>query len=374
MYYNDTENRLSLFTTVSTELVTNGTFTGSANGWTVPSGMAYSSNAVSKTGNGTGALSQTITADITSEYLLTYTISNWTVGTVTPSFGGWTGTAVGANGTYTERFVVTSGTNLLAFTPSNTARFTIDTVSLKKVIGTNTKANLSLGGFNLQGNWANGTPGTTRAGTINNDGSYSWFDYRFSGILRVSTGANSSGGYDVYTSGGNGFSVYSGNSGLTSNSLIMYCYSGALVHSTGHISAQAGINAGSSSNTTPPSKMTVHGRMGLKPTYLYTNTTLDDTYSVIYANGDLNNICTGTPTYACSHWTNETDCHLRDFHGGTCAWFAGSDCSVYNNESGMGQCSGTSGCTVETSSCTGGDQMSCESNDDAYGGNCAWTE
>lgn len=75
-------------------MVTNGNFTGNASGWTVPSGMAYSSNSVSKTGNGTSPLFQTLSVYTRREYLLTYTITNWTVGTVTPSMGTSSGTAV----------------------------------------------------------------------------------------------------------------------------------------------------------------------------------------------------------------------------------------------------------------------------------------
>jgi hypothetical protein len=63
------------------------------------------------------------------KYRLSYVITNWTVGTVTPSLGGDTGTAVGADGTHVEYFTATATTNL-KFTPTNASRFTIDTVSL----------------------------------------------------------------------------------------------------------------------------------------------------------------------------------------------------------------------------------------------------
>lgn len=109
-------------------LVSNGTFTGNATGWTLASGWQYSSNTVLKNGNGTGTLAEDAFAAVVGHtYQVTYTISSWTVGTVTPSLGGVTGTAVGADGTYTERFTATS-TAGIAFTPTNTARFTIDNV------------------------------------------------------------------------------------------------------------------------------------------------------------------------------------------------------------------------------------------------------
>ena len=66
-------------------MTTNGSFTGNATGWTLGAGFAYSSNAVSHTSNGTAVLSQNIGAVSYREYLLVFTISALTVGTVTPS-------------------------------------------------------------------------------------------------------------------------------------------------------------------------------------------------------------------------------------------------------------------------------------------------
>lgn len=132
--------------TLGAEKLTNGTFTGSATGWTLGTGWAYSSNTVVKNADGTGTLSQpavTYSYNIPAigvTYALTFTISAYSVGSVTPSVGGATGTSVSANGTYTQYFTATSIT-APTFTPTNTSRFTIDTVSLKQVLG-----NLVLGG------------------------------------------------------------------------------------------------------------------------------------------------------------------------------------------------------------------------------------
>jgi hypothetical protein len=120
--------------------ITNGTFTGSATGWTLASGWTYSSNTVKKDGNGTGTLSQTSAGMVTplvagQFYQLTFTISAWSVGTVAASVGGASnGIVYNSNGTYSETFLAVN-TNDLTFTPSNTARFTIDTISLKQVTG-----------------------------------------------------------------------------------------------------------------------------------------------------------------------------------------------------------------------------------------------
>lgn len=126
------------------EKLKNGTFTGNATYWTVGTGWAYNTNLVRKQSDGTAALQQSNGVFVTTqvagqEYELTFTISNWTVGTVTPTCGGATLTARGANGTYTERFLATSTANLV-FTPTSTARFYIDTISLKQVTGTITNS------------------------------------------------------------------------------------------------------------------------------------------------------------------------------------------------------------------------------------------
>ena len=118
----------------TTELLVNGTFTGAATGWT-PEAAAwtYNANAVDKDANGTGTLAEdAFAATIGETYELVYTISSWTVGSVTPTVGGVAGTAVSADGTYTERFTATTTGGIL-FTPTNTARFTIDTVSLTQM-------------------------------------------------------------------------------------------------------------------------------------------------------------------------------------------------------------------------------------------------
>lgn len=365
--YNDSLNRLSVFTTLGNEILTNGTFTGSATGWTLGSGYAYSSNSVSKTSNGTAALTQSFTGYLQREYLLTYTISNWTVGTVTPSVGGFTGTAVSANGTYTERFVATATTQL-AFTPSNTARFTIDSVSLKSMIGTNTASNLNIGGLSVEGNWSNSSPGTTRHTTINNDGTYSWTDYRFAGVLRSSFGPDSTGNVNMYASGGNYFAFYGGNSGLTSNTLFSYNYPSGFVHSADGRFGNA-VHAGSQNAGT--STLQSAGGLALKVTRITASQTLDNTATHWLCDATNASACAGTPSAACSSWGNQSDCEKWDAHGG-CTWNAGTSCSVYDNEVGMGSCSGTGGCTAVTEACSGGDQTTCEAGDDVYGGSCSW--
>lgn len=118
------------------EKLTNGGFTGNANGWTLASGWTYNTNLVKKDGAGSGTLTQTnanmVTPIIPGEgYVLTYTISNFTAGQITPSCGGQTLPTRYKNGTFTETFIAKDAT-ALAFTPTTASRYYIDNISLKK--------------------------------------------------------------------------------------------------------------------------------------------------------------------------------------------------------------------------------------------------
>lgn len=136
--YTSIENKVFGFydqSSVSTDLITNGNFTGSATGWTLGTGWAYGTNNVTKNADGTGTLTQAITGTVGKIYLGQYTISNWTVGSVTPSLptATFTFNASSANGTYNFVWICRSASDTLTFTPTNTSRFTIDTISLKEV-------------------------------------------------------------------------------------------------------------------------------------------------------------------------------------------------------------------------------------------------
>lgn len=128
----DEDLTLTIATTATTDQIAGrGAFTGAATGWTLAAGWAYGTNNIGHTGDGTGtAADDTLAAVATRVYDVTYTISSLTVGTVTVSLGGATGTARSANGTYTDTLTATT-TAGLAFTPTNTARFTLDSVTVK---------------------------------------------------------------------------------------------------------------------------------------------------------------------------------------------------------------------------------------------------
>lgn len=156
----------------------------------------------------------------------------------------------------------------------------------------------------------------------------------------------------------------------SSNNILAQIYSGGIYNNGG--SFNAGRVTAGTANVTPPTTFSNYGSTSLKTTVITTNTTLTDDYTQVIVDCSSNNSCTGTPsTTACSTYTasgqGTCESHLP------CVWDAGTSCSVYDNEFGMGTCAGTSGCSVSTSACTGGDEATCLANDDAYGGSCSWS-
>ncbi len=381
-FYDSAGTTLNVFSTLGSEKVANGGFTGNANNWTVGSGYAYSSNTVVHSSNGTATLQQNVSALNGEYYLLTFEVSSLTVGTVTPSLGGVTGTAVSANcispRPCTEYILATSTANL-AFTPSNTARFTIDNVSVKKYSGGNIRAgNVYTNDLTISQTGSNGSPGTNHHISLKNpSGSYNWIENIFGSTLKSAFGFDSNGNIFNYISSGATYywNVINGSNFSYSNISNFYHQGnatfGGYVYSGG-FGAFAGTLAAGQANTSPPSTFTVYGSFGAKPELITTNTTLTSSYANIAVNGDDNNICTGSPTYTCSHWTNPTDCALYNNHGG-CSYNYGSSCTVFNGEYGMGNCSSQSTCTVDTASCSGPtDYYSCVSQSSSYGGSCSW--
>lgn len=468
-YYENSQDFAMVHSTLGSEKITNTGFS-SGSSWTATSGWSIASGVATHGSNGTGALTQALASMVTplaigETYVLTYTVSGWTVGTVTPSCGGATLTARGADGTYSERFVATT-LGILSFTPTNTARFAIDNVSLKRlsggVLASGTHyANLvnisktSLGvttadglvldnttdatgsvlqvspAFRLRGRgwsgsasipvdfrqivlgatssnaiWklegsingaayktvlsydyvnggkgfmveatasqANGSPGTTRMATFENIGSYSWVDFNFSGVTKVSLGASSSGEYHVYAPSSNGLVVHAGGSTITGTTATHYLGSfGIYIQGVGGFTGN--VSAGYAL-TNPTNTLQHRGSFGAHYTIVTAgNVTLDASHHHVYCDTTNASACTGTPsTTTCSTYTasGQATCesHLP------CVWFGGNPCSAFDNESGMGTCLGTTGCSASSSSCAGpSDQSSCESQDDSYGGDCAWT-
>jgi len=128
--------------TVGADMVTNGTFTGNATGWTLGGGggapdWAYAFNNVTHgNGGGTTALQPSTPLVIVAghRYRVSFALSSWVAGSVTPSIGGTSGSADGqtGGGTFTQDLVATDTSNL-KLTPTNDLNTTLDTVSVKEI-------------------------------------------------------------------------------------------------------------------------------------------------------------------------------------------------------------------------------------------------
>ncbi len=136
-----TKDRVSIQgdpSTAGSELVTNGSFTGSASGWALGTGWAYSSNAINATSSSSVCYQDIAAMQSNITYTVTYEISNYSGGNIQWRFGG-TGTVDGvtrnANGTYTESFTNTSSGDKRLFLSPSGFTGTIDNVSVKEVQG-----------------------------------------------------------------------------------------------------------------------------------------------------------------------------------------------------------------------------------------------
>lgn len=110
-----------------------GAFTGGTTNWTFNTDdWTYGSNTLAKDEDGVTTLTHdTFAAVVGRTYRITYTISGTgTTGTLTATCGGTAGTAQTlANGTFVEEITATT-TDGIVFTPSNTSRFTIDSITI----------------------------------------------------------------------------------------------------------------------------------------------------------------------------------------------------------------------------------------------------
>lgn len=111
-------------------LITNGGFGADANWtkttWTIGSGVATIAAAATDT------MTQAIAITPGVNYLVTFTVTSFTGGTVTAILGGTSGTARGSAATFTEIIKAGSADNLISFSAS-AATLSIDNVSITRL-------------------------------------------------------------------------------------------------------------------------------------------------------------------------------------------------------------------------------------------------
>ena len=147
------------------------------------------------------------------------------------------------------------------------------------------------------------------------------------------------------------------------------------IYGGGIYNAQASFNAAQvtagSADTGATIRLSTYGGFAGKGVLTNTATYTFGDELVEYVDGDSAFECSGTAT-ACATYVTQGTCDAHALAG--CTWFAGNACSAFTGTN-EGTCEGNAGCTWEETPCSPAnntDQTTCENQDDAYGGNCAW--
>lgn len=119
----------------TSDRITNGSF-GSDTSWTKGTGWTIASGVASHAAGSASELSQAVALAAGYRYRVTFIVSGFTAGTVTPTFTGGvttTGTARSANGSYTEELTAVSGNVTFALLASSDFVGSIDSLSVYSV-------------------------------------------------------------------------------------------------------------------------------------------------------------------------------------------------------------------------------------------------
>ena len=123
---------------IRSELFVDGTFdTACGTVWTCGAGWTISGGTATHTST-SSTLDQSATLIEGEDYEIKFTVSGRSTGTITPRFGGGTaalGTAISADGTYSETLTAVARNTLAGFQSSVTFNGSLDNVSLRKIGG-----------------------------------------------------------------------------------------------------------------------------------------------------------------------------------------------------------------------------------------------
>lgn len=200
-------------------------FTSFATGnWTLTSGWDATNGGsgginINHNANGTTtATLNTVAASVGTTYKITIVVSALSAGTCTYSFGGVTGQTLSAASTYTDYLTATT-TGGLIFTPSNTSRFTINSISIKPIsngIQTITGEN---GGAKINGLQLYNNTVSTSSTLKQNSPQLEFYGHYWN----TSTGANVTGKYRIGTDNTSGTNA----TGLSQFNLISESFNGS---------------------------------------------------------------------------------------------------------------------------------------------------
>ena len=364
--FDNSDNTLNNFLTW-TQRITNWSFTGWSSGWTLASWWAYNTNSVYHSSNGTGTLAQTPIIFNWGYYRVTYTLKNPLTGsftwTCTPSVWGVTLTARSGIGTYTH-YVLAANNSGVTFTPSNTARYGIDDVSVEELsAGSLRTGNVFTNELVIAGNKSNFYPWTTRHISLKNAWTYTWIDTYFWNIAWPVLWFDSSGNikYQATWSGQHQFKCWSLDSFFVAQTWA--------AHQIWYIGAVGWLYAGWTSQ--PTTKLQTSWSAGFSWQYLTAEETLTkNTPMYVITNADESFRCSGTPSNACSSYWTQTDCELRNSHWG-CTWTETFVCN--GNNSVFNYCEGDN--SMGNTCYDQYDEMSCMSAGcywDSGTNSCSW--
>jgi len=123
----------------TTNLITNGTFTGGQDFWTVDeTAWTYGGNLIAKDADGTGVISQPLSSFTPGRpYKVVLTMSGYTVTGLTARVGGGDVSAtMASDATHTQHVIAgKTETGLLELVPANAGRFSVDAVEVYALIG-----------------------------------------------------------------------------------------------------------------------------------------------------------------------------------------------------------------------------------------------
>lgn len=180
-------------------------------------------------------------------------------------------------------------------------------------------------------------------------------------------------GYTYYKAAGtNAQHNFQIGSSIGSTSDVIQIYSGG-IYNYGASFNTSKVTAGQADSSTPTT-LSTYGSFALRGKFVYglSTYTLTENETMVYVDASASNLCTGTPTNACSAHGSEGVCTSHS--GAGCSWTSGNSCTEFS-ATNQGTCESHSGCTFSTASCSGAantDSSTCEGQNGSYGGTCAW--
>jgi hypothetical protein len=125
------------------------TFAAGLPNWVLGAGWTDGGGSAAKSADGTGTLTRVgddapANVMVGLAFTVTFTVLNYSVGSVTCTVGGLTSGAISANGVVTFSGTTTT-TAPLTFTPTNTSRFNINTVTMFMTTPVSASSNVALG-------------------------------------------------------------------------------------------------------------------------------------------------------------------------------------------------------------------------------------